>query len=106
MDISLADAEPLIKKKLVWVHRENRPIRLSREPKKLYFGNHEFVDGEGFYFLGRHYRLKLIDPEREADPIDTIRLMGEHLLFCRDQVASGAKRVEEFVYPCWPALFE
>ena len=32
------------------------------------FRRPEFVDGEGFYFLGRHYRLKLVDPDQVKAP--------------------------------------
>jgi predicted metal-dependent hydrolase len=95
MGISLADAEPVIKRKLVWVHQKTaNPIK--QRTQEAVFRKPEFVDGEAFYVFGRHYRLKLVEPELSSGPVDTIRLIGEHLLLRRDQVTSGAKRMEEF----------
>lgn len=49
--------ESFAREKLVWIYRKlgRKDEELHRLPAK------EFVSGEGFYFLGRKYRLKLLD---------------------------------------------
>lgn len=86
-------ASELIRKKLVWVHhklaeqKDNGGAEVFRRP--------EFVDGEGFYFLGKHYRLKLVDIASDAPPVPTVRFDGDRLLFRREQVAAGKRRIAE-----------
>lgn len=67
--------------KLLWVHRKladkSALSSLIREP--------EFVSGESFYYLGRSYRLKVVD---EQD--DPLCLDGTRFLLRRDALASGA----------------
>jgi predicted metal-dependent hydrolase len=54
--------ESMAKSKLVWIYRQlgRKEEELHRLPAK------EFVSGEGFYYRGRKYRLKLLD-EPKAD---------------------------------------
>ena len=93
-DVPLGDAEPLVRDKLVWVHQ--KLIDKQSPPDGAIFRVPEFVDGEGFYFLGRHYRMKLIDPTPAEGPVETVRFRGDRLLFRRDQVAAGPKRIAEY----------
>ncbi len=74
---SLQDAEPLVRSKLVWVHQ--KLISKQKAPDEEIFRRPEFVDGEGFYFLGRHYRMKLVDPTPEEGPVATVRFRGDRL---------------------------
>lgn len=67
----------------------------SPTPSRNGFRQPEFVDGEGFHFLGKHYRLKLIDVGPAGPPTPTVRFEGDRLLFRREQVAAGDKRIEE-----------
>ena len=90
----LQDAEPLVRSKLVWIHQ--KLIGKQKPPDEEIFRHPEFVDGEGFYFLGRHYRMKLVDPTPEEGPVETVRFRGDRLLFRRDQVAAGPKRIAEY----------
>lgn len=56
----LKRVEAVVESRLMWVHQT---LLANRPPaQKTVFRQPEFVDGEGFYLLGRHYRLKLIDP--------------------------------------------
>ncbi len=54
--------ERLAGEKLIWIYRQlgRKEEALHRLPKK------EFVSGEGFYYRGRKYRLKLIDEPQEG----------------------------------------
>jgi predicted metal-dependent hydrolase len=87
-------AHELITTKLLWIYQKLAEHKgVGRE---TVFRQPEFVDGEGFYFLGKHFRLKLIEEGAEDDPIPTIRFEGDRLLFRRDQTKSGIKRIQEY----------
>lgn len=86
-------AGELIRKKLVWVHQ--KLCAQKNKGREDVFRRPEFVDGEGFYFLGKHYRLKLVDVPSDAPPVATVRFQGDRLLFRRGQVAAGEKRIAE-----------
>lgn len=60
------------------------------------FRRPEFVDGEGFYFLGKHFRLKLVDVDTDAAAAPSVRFENDRLLFRRDQTAAGEKRIAEY----------
>lgn len=79
---SLQDAEPLVRSKLVWVHQ--KLISKQKALDEEIFRRPEFVDGEGFYFLGRHYRMKLVDPTPDEGPVATVRFRGDRL--CSDGI--------------------
>lgn len=91
---SIDQASGLIRTKLVWIHQK----LASHEgaPRQSIFRRPEFVDGEGFYFLGQHYRLKLVDAKPAEGPVPTVRFEGERLLFRREQAAAGEKRIAEY----------
>jgi predicted metal-dependent hydrolase len=90
----LPDVETLVRSKLVWVHQ--KLMSKQKGPDEEIFRRPEFVDGEGFHYLGRHYRMKLVDPAPEEGPVETVRFRGDRLLFRRDQVVAGPKRIAEY----------
>lgn len=92
-DADVGQASELIRTKLVWVHQKLATHKDTR--RDSVFRRPEFVDGEGFYFLGKHYRLKLIDVDPAGPPTPTVRIDGDRLLFCREQVSAGEKRIAE-----------
>lgn len=93
-DADIDQATELIKTKLVWVHQK---LAAHKETHgEDVFRRPEFVDGEGFYFLGKHYRLKLVDVDPSGSPTPTIRFDGDRLLFRREQVAAGEKRIADY----------
>jgi predicted metal-dependent hydrolase len=87
--VSLAEAEPLIRARLVWIHQKLADH--SEEAPQEVFRRLEFVNGEGIHFLGRHYRLKLVDQKVDGRRMSTVRLAGEHLLFRSDLTTDGEK---------------
>ena len=91
-DADLGQVSELIRTRLVWVHEKLATGKYARND--TVFRRPEFADGEGFYFLGKHYRLKLVDAVPKQ-PTPTIRLDGDRLLFRREQVAAGEKRIVE-----------
>lgn len=94
LDADKAEAADLIRKRAIWVHRKLAGRR--GESRQYVFRRPEFVDGEGFYFLGKHYRLKLVDIPTGALAAATIRLQGDRLLLRREQAAAGEKRIADF----------
>lgn len=93
-DADIEEARKLIKTRLIWIHQKLSGHKgVGRE---AIFRQPEFVDGEGFYFLGKHFRLKLVDVNSGGPPTPTIRFEGDRLLFRRDQIKSGQKRIEEY----------
>jgi|AntAceMinimDraft_1070359.scaffolds.fasta_scaffold25459_2 hypothetical protein len=93
-DADLDQACELIRTRLVWVYQKLAEQR--GQGREGVFRRPEFVDGEGFYFLGRHYRLKLVDILPDALPVPTVRLQGDRLLLRREQGESGEKRIAEY----------
>lgn len=91
---SIDQASELIKTKLVWIHQ--KLANHNGAGRESVFRRPEFVDGEGFYFLGHHYRLKLVDPDPAEGPVPTIRFEGDRLMFRREQATSGEKRIAEY----------
>lgn len=70
-DAPLATIESKIRKRAAWIRRQQRYFMqfLPRTPAR------QFVAGETFRYLGRHYRLKVI-PHVEA----TVKMRGGHLV--------------------------
>lgn len=92
-EASVEEASGLIRTRLVWIHQ--KLANHGNASGGDIFRRPEFVDGEGFHFLGRHFRLKLVDPTVENGPVETVRFVGDRLLFRREQVAAGEQRIAE-----------
>lgn len=92
-DTDVGKAVELIETRLVWVH-DKLKAHTGTELRDV-FRRPDFVDGEGFHFLGKHYRLKLIDADPSGEPVPTVRFVGDRLLFRREQVTAGEKRIAE-----------
>lgn len=73
--------------KLFWVYTKLAQQDLLARPG----GVKEFVTGEGFYYLGRSYRLLLIDPTQMEAAIPGLRLHQGRFLLRRD-ARSQARR--------------
>jgi len=92
-DANLAQVGELIRTRLVWIHQ--KLITQKRIVRDTVFRRPEFVDGEGFHFLGKHYRLKLIDVDPTGPATPTVQFKGDQLLFRREQVKAGEKRIAD-----------
>lgn len=91
--VALHYATKVISGRLVWVYQKLG----MQHHRALYdvFRIPEFVDGEGFHFLGKHYRLKLVDVPASEVGVPSVRFQGERLLFRREQAAKGQQRIAE-----------
>lgn len=71
--------------KLVWVYR-----KLGRKEEELHrLPTKEFVSGEGFYYLGRKYRLKLLDDTVISNDGAELRLVNGRFLMPREFAPDG-----------------
>ncbi|MDX0486866.1 DUF45 domain-containing protein [Sinorhizobium medicae] len=93
-EVALDEAKKLIATKLLWVHQ--KLAEQSESAREEVFRTAEFVDGEGFHFLGKHYRLKLVDIPKNATGVPSVRFEGDRLLLRREQAPSGDKRLAEY----------
>lgn len=98
-------ASEFIRTKLTWVYRKlsTRKANVRGEV----FRRLEFVDGEGFYFLGKHYRLKLVDVASDAPSAPAVRFEKDRLVLSREQAATGERRIaEHYTRAAYPYLNE
>lgn len=93
-DVEVGLVNELIRTRLVWVYQQLGKKNKVRQNDV--FRCPEFVDGEGFYFLGRHYRLKLVDIPLDVPQVLTVRFKGDRLLFRREQVSAGERRIADY----------
>jgi predicted metal-dependent hydrolase len=79
---SFEDLEKVVKTKKNWIYTkiaEKEPL-IQSTPKK------EYVSGEGFFYLGRSYRLKVID---SSDANDKLRFYRSRFELNRDSLPEG-----------------
>ncbi len=68
--IDRSKLERIVRSRAEWIHKklaEKERLRATWRPK-------EYVSGEGFAYLGRHYRLRFVDPDSDGQP--PLRLVG------------------------------
>lgn len=82
---SMDKLESLIREKLLWVYQQlgRKEEELHRLPEK------EYVSGEGFYYRGRKYRLKLVDEPRLFNDSNRLRFLNGRLLMPRVLAPKG-----------------
>lgn len=92
---SLDEASALIETRLVWIYQKLGDREAT--PGASVFRRPEFIDGEGFYVLGRHYRLKFIDPPPiDDEPTTAARIEGDRLILTRDAAGAAEQHLTEF----------
>lgn len=85
MSLEINELRKLIKKKELWIYS-----RLSKKEELLYSKiEKEYVTGEGFYYLGRKYRLKLVDQEDKNYEMPILQLRNGRFLLRRDVAKNG-----------------
>ena len=79
------ELEALLRKKLFWIHQQigRKGEELHRLPEK------EYVSGEGFFYRGRKYRLKLLDDAQPRKNGDRLQFHHGRFLMPRPYAAKG-----------------
>ena len=104
-DVDVDKASEFISTKLTWIYQKLATQKVNASGEV--FRRPEFVDGEGFYFLGRHYRMKLIDVASDAPTVPIVRFEDDRLLFRREEAEMGEKRIaEHYTRAAYPYLTE
>ena len=83
----MAKIESIIEQKRSWIYRN----LAEWEDLNRVQVHREFVNGEGFLYLGRNYRLQLVDEQDEA-----LVLKNGRFLLRRDHVDSGMEIFKSF----------
>ena len=79
------ELEALTREKLLWVHQQ-----IGRKREELYhLPEKEFVSGEGFYYRGRKYRLKLMDEDLAGGNEDRLHFYNGRFLMHRSLAPKG-----------------
>ena len=79
-----AEIESIVRRKQEWIYTKigQKEIVLSAS------GNKEYVTGEGFYYLGKKYRLKLFEPDATT-PVPPLRLINGRFWLVRSDANRG-----------------
>jgi len=79
------ELEAIIRRKQEWIY-----TKLGQKEIVLRPGGHkEYITGEGFYYLGKKYRLKLLDSADVATNTPPLRLLNGRFLMPRSAVQGG-----------------
>lgn len=82
--VTEADLRGFVQRKRMWIYQQlARQETYSREGP-----NKEFVDGEGFLYLGRSYRLRLVD-----ESIAPVKLVGGRFIMPRALASVGREHM-------------
>lgn len=77
--------ELMVREKLLWIYRQ-----LGRKEEELHqMPAKEYVSGEGFYYRGRKYRLKLLDEPRTLRNGEQLRFQSGRFLMPRALAVKG-----------------
>lgn len=83
--LSIREVETIIQKKKVWIYTKMGQKELVLSPGKA----KEYVTGEGFYYLGKKYRLKLFDPDGDEGHLSSLRLLNGRFWMTRSTAVEG-----------------
>ena len=83
MRLPLDYIEQLVNRKNSWIRRKIKDIQLRPKVKSK-----EFVNGEGFLYLGKTYRLKIVH--------DKVVSLGEYLYFPKRLFLNAAENLKEW----------
>lgn len=85
VDVPERAIEEYAREKRLWIHTKLAEKELLVWPTRT----KEFVTGEGFHYLGRSYRLLLVDPSSHSDASPPLRLHQGRFQLRRDQQDRG-----------------
>lgn len=85
-ETSLESLEKLLKRKELWIHSALAKHQASRGTN----GQKSFVTGEGLFYLGRHYRLRVVSSKNLPQKAAHLRL--HHSRFLLTACAAAAAR--------------
>jgi predicted metal-dependent hydrolase len=80
-DCPLERIEQIAKEKRFWIYTKLAEKEMLFKPQR----SKEYVTGEGFYYLGRSYRLSLINPSTTQKDIQPLRLHQGRFMLRRDE---------------------
>ncbi|MGH2559420.1 MAG: M48 family metallopeptidase [Thermomicrobiales bacterium] len=92
VDCPLDTIEVAVRRKLPWIYRK---LSLKRDLRRS-LAEKEFVPGEGFAYLGRSYRLALIDAPPEDVSVPALRLRQGRFLLLREERQRGHEHFEDW----------
>jgi len=81
-----AQVQTVLVRKALWLYRQRR--RTERYPANS--ARKEFVTGESLLYLGRHYRLEVVD-----EPLEGIRFCGKF------QISASRREGASLLLRCW-----
>ena len=82
-----AEVASIVRRKQEWIYTKLGQKEIVLRPG----GYKEYVTGEGFHYLGRKYRLKVIDAEDVAANTPPLRLLNGRFLMPRSAIPDGRK---------------
>lgn len=80
----LADVERIARDNLFWVYTKLAEKNLLMQPPKP----KQYVSGEGFFYLGRSYRLRLVD---RSESLSAVRLYQGRFMLRRDAISDAER---------------
>ncbi|MGC8492347.1 MAG: M48 family metallopeptidase [Syntrophobacteraceae bacterium] len=100
-EAALAGLESMVCERLLWIYQQ-----LGRKEEELYrLPAKEFVAGEGFYYRGRKYRLKILDSPVSFTNNEILKLQNGRFILLRQFVPKAretfvtwyTRRAEEWI---------
>lgn len=79
------DVEAIVRRKQEWIYTKLNQKEIVLRPG----GPKEYITGEGFYYLGKKYRLKLFDPEPTGRRVLPLRLLNGRFWMIRSVAQNG-----------------
>ncbi|MFZ5943202.1 MAG: M48 family metallopeptidase [Bacillota bacterium] len=85
--LSIMEIEKVIEEKRYWIYKQLEEWKYMNSAKV----KRQFVNGEGFLYLGRSYRLKLVDEQDEP-----LKLFQGYFCLRKKDIFSAAELFKEF----------
>jgi len=86
--LSESDIKKIIKQKQVWIYRT-----LARKEKAIHPKvDKEYVSGEGFYYLGKKYRLEVFRTEKNNSHVPSLQLLNGRFMLRQDSAEKGREQ--------------